>query len=178
MDSHEDVLGAAEAAEVLEPGDKREFTSAQEAAAQQKKEGKKLRLALQARRRELARSEPRELAKKRKVTGKTTDPDRQAVKDLKKAPTSTVPQDAIARLCPPGAHVWRDLGRGRWHVHMPPYRRFSRPWEVHGESIAACLVLKRVWRLWLEDQGKSLDECPLTNLFTGDSERDRDDYRL
>lgn len=97
---------------------------------------------------------------------------------MRQAPTSTIAQSSIAAMAPLGCSVWRDLPKGRWHMHLEPCRRFSRPWELHGEGGAALLILKRAWRLYLEDLGKSLGECLVAGLFCGDASKDADDYNL
>lgn len=177
----EEVLVVAEAAEVLGREDRKELQATKHQEASNKDSMSAFRRAYEARRRELVASDPPALAKaqpKGLVEFLLVFFAADVGRSIEGSAGIHHPQDRIAAMAPEGCAVWRDLSKGRWHMHLPPYRRFSRPLELHGESGAGMLILKRAWRLALEDEGGPLTRCPVSGLFTGDAARDGDDYNL
>lgn len=174
----EDILGVAEAADVLAKGDRRELLTAKKQQETKQSESVEFRDAWVKKRRELVRSDPRAQASARGSASSSSSSGRRSAAALRTDEVATIEHKTIADLAPTGCSVWRDHGKGRWHIHFPPYARFSRPWDLHSEAGAAFLVLKRAWRLHLEDSGRPLSECPVTGLFTGDQAKDKDHYIL
>lgn len=81
-------------------------------------------------------------------------------------PYGAMPQSVFRDMCPLGAHVWRDNVRGAWHVHLPPWRRFHRPFAIFGEAGAGVEAMREAWRLHLREEGADLTDCPLEGLFS------------
>ena len=82
-------------------------------------------------------------------------------------PADGMPQAFFRDMCPPGAHIWRDNVRGAWHVHLPPWRRFHRPFNVYGEAGAGVEAIREAWRLHHRDAGTDPASCPIEGLFDG-----------
>ena len=84
-------------------------------------------------------------------------------------PKGAIPQSELAKLCPPGGHIWEGArGCGSWHVHLPTFPRWSRPWVPFGVDRAAQLVLQYLWVLWLRDNRLLPKHCPVKGLFADD----------
>ena len=81
-------------------------------------------------------------------------------------PELGIPQSEMSRLCPPGCSVWRDNVRGAWSVHLPPWKRFSRPFWVFGEQGAGLEAMREAWRLYLRNKGMDFSECTIESFFT------------
>ena len=80
---------------------------------------------------------------------------------------STIPQKTAKKFLPPGAYIWRALQRSEWAAHYKPYSRVSSKWRDHGEQGALKIVLRLVWKQYLEHQGLEQNECPVKGLFDG-----------
>ena len=70
---------------------------------------------------------------------------------------------------PPGSFVWRDVKRGGWCGHVPPYKRVSEPFVKHGgssiTSFRACL--RGLWIQYAAKVAKSpKDVCFVEGLFS------------
>lgn len=70
-------------------------------------------------------------------------------------------------LKPPESHIWRgNLGTGSWQIHCPPYPRRSIPWSIAGGGREACRrVLEYAWRLHLQDNGQTEQDCLVQGIF-------------
>lgn len=94
-------------------------------------------------------------------------PPKRRKKDERKYPSlpSTIPQSEAKQWLPPGAYIWRGLQRREWAAHLKPYPRVSCRWAEFTEEGALREILRRVWRQYLEMQGKTEAECPISGLF-------------
>ena len=101
---------------------------------------------------------------KRKRANTCLEP-RKTVNNYVENPELGIPQSEMSRLCPPGCSVWRDNVRGAWSVHLPPWKRFSRPFWVFGEQGAGLEAMREAWRLYLRDNGMDFSECPMESFF-------------
>ncbi len=176
----QEILEIAEAAEVLSKTDQKAVEDAKKQEKHTKDAAAVFRKEYMAKTKAIRERDPRALAAQvapRLGASGASGSGALSAARLRTHPLDSNPQATIQAMAPPGAHVWRDLGKGRWHVHLPPYARFSRPWDLYGNSGASMLCLRRVWRLYLEDNGQALTTCPVVGLFTG-GPTDRDDYHL
>ena len=72
-----------------------------------------------------------------------------------------IEQTEARRWIPEGSSIWRSLTRGAWCAHVPPLRRISEPWVVHGcEQLALKTILVRMWAQHLELVGGDPSDCP------------------
>lgn len=78
---------------------------------------------------------------------------------------STIPQESAKQWVPPGCSIWRALCRSSWNAHLEPYARISESWGVHGEAGALIRILRRLWRMYNEKEGRPDTACPFDGLF-------------
>lgn len=79
---------------------------------------------------------------------------------------STIPQEYARKFCPPGAHIWRALGRCEWAGHTSKdHIRVSARWCDHGEDSSMRVVLRKMWNQWNEQHGKDHNTSPIKGLF-------------
>ena len=78
-------------------------------------------------------------------------------------------------MLPPGAHIWKGTSGGRWHVHLKPHKRFSKPWSEFGEAGAAFEAAKEPWNLYCMDNDIKTSDCPVSGLFSEPSAAARTD---
>ena len=72
-----------------------------------------------------------------------------------------IEQTEARRWIPEGSSTWRALPRGAWCAHVPPRRRISEPWAVHGcEQLALKTMFVRMWAQHLELVGDGPSDCP------------------
>lgn len=153
-----ELLQVDEAIEVLERRDQEVLMKEQKTASERCEEVKRYRA---------------EYARKRQAVHAAAVPAAKAKAKAKakckavakpKLPCS-VPHHELKQYIPEGTSVWRDLTRGAFCAECPPYRRFSKSWHLYGQEGAMREVVKDLWRLRLQHEGKSLSECPIADLF-------------
>jgi hypothetical protein len=82
---------------------------------------------------------------------------------------STIAQSDAKLYIPPGSSIWRALNRSAWNAHLPPYPRISEQWAIESEHGALLRILRRLWRMYNELQGRPEDECPIQGMFGASS---------
>ena len=85
-------------------------------------------------------------------------------KKVKMPKVGHLTQPWVQSNCPPGCLCWKS-SEGSWQVHLPPWPRKSRSWNIEGEEAAAKFVLKYAWELYLNDLNLPLSRCPIIGLF-------------
>lgn len=78
---------------------------------------------------------------------------------------STIEQKDIRMYLPPGGHVWKSRGASSWCARLPPYSQVSRSWQKHGDHLALRLCIRHCWDQYLDDEGLTAEDCPITNLY-------------
>lgn len=104
------------------------------------------------------------MAKKKEITAAATKRRRKA--PGLRLPESTISQAEARVFVPEGAHIWRNLRDGGWAGHYPPYRRVSALWSIHGERGSMLVVLRALWRQFLQHAGRPESECTVEGLLS------------
>ena len=84
---------------------------------------------------------------------------------LAHVPANAITQPEAKQMCPPGAYIWKGLRDGNWCIHLPPYPRYSKAWQMLGHYNACICVLQHGWRIWLRDNHLAERGCPVKGLF-------------
>ena len=80
-------------------------------------------------------------------------------------PPSTIPHADAKKYIPPTSSIWRGVVRGQWCGHCPPYARISEPWRRASEANALLVVVRKLWRQYLEINALGIESCWVENLF-------------
>ena len=77
---------------------------------------------------------------------------------------TTQPQAKL--LLPPDSSIWRARTRGGWCGHLPPNGRVSSMFsDFPTQGHALQNMLQTLWRQHCRKFGRSIDTCPVANLF-------------
>ena len=75
-------------------------------------------------------------------------------------------QPQVKLFVPPRASVWISHARHEWWGHIKPHRRIFETFARHGSSISAArALLRRLWEIYLVEEGLEAKDCPHTGLF-------------
>lgn len=80
-------------------------------------------------------------------------------------PPGAITQREAKAFVPEGGKIWRSWCTGAWMGRWPPYGYHSRAWHTHGHHNAATLVLRAVWRDFLDHHGLQDSACTVAGLF-------------
>lgn len=84
-----------------------------------------------------------------------------------KLPPDVIEQRAAKVFAHPGSFVWRANQGQSWQGRYPPYRCVSRSWHLYGGNRPALiLVLKSLWRQYLEYNALPDSACTVQGLMT------------
>ena len=147
-----------EATEVLDMHDHQEVKNEKKNAEREVSAHHTFKAEYTAKKKEVDAAKPKPPAKKKAKKGPV------AAGPKPKLP-STIPQSSAKLWIPEATSIWRDLTRGGWCGHCPPYKRISQSWHLLWEEGAMKAVIEQLWQQALELKGLDHSECPYDGMF-------------
>lgn len=157
-----DLLAVDEAAACLDEHDREELRRQQHEVQERRHERSSLASAFRA---ERARQWSTTKGAKRQRNGQADI----AWKGPRKLPPGVerLEQKELRKLMPEGGYIWVARRISSWCTRLPPQRTFTAPWKRYdSEGEAAKAAIRDVWDKFLEGQGLSSADCPITGVFS------------